>query len=223
MFKRIFFLISLVNSQLINMVICSDNKCSKNCIYWTTESGKCSPCDSTKGSCSTTNPSSVTTTSFIMFYSDSTCINAISGFPIVQNNNCNAIIASHTNAGSYRSTNLSLVIGLTVLFGLIIIFGGVVFCFRYKLCCYKYKIQEPQVSLPYLSNTASYTQYYPQANFFGPAPYIRQPLPYLQPVAPTYTTCPPLYSPPQQYTMPPEPLPSYYPSRPIYYEEQKGI
>jgi len=247
---HLLFLLPIVNSEFIDMTVCSDLSCSRDCVSWTSESGICSPCNTKRGLCSSTNPSSITTINKITFYSDSVCKNVISGYsdiPIVLNNNCNTLIASGTTIGSYRSANLSLVIGLTIAIISVSVFVGCVCCLRYKVCCYRQTQNQEPLPLPYLSNNSAQPQYYPQPNLFGPSPYetraYNMPPPpqnqgYNLPYNPQEQQLPPQnrgynlpYNPQEQhppqnpgYNLPQDQpyntVPNYYPNQPIYYEQQ---
>jgi len=171
MFNRVLLLsLPLIGqAQFISMVVCSDNSCSKDCIYWDTESGKCVPCNKAKGACSAANPSSVTTADSITFYSDNTCAvsNVIQGFPISLNSNCNKLVSSNTVFGSYRASNLSLAIGLTAILLILFLIGCLFCCWKQKTCCfykpgtdlYQSTNQQDPNPVPIQYNTTTITPY----------------------------------------------------------------
>lgn len=206
MFNRILFLALplLGQAQLISMNVCEDNSCSKGCVSWTMESGKCSPCDSKKGVCSALNPSSVTTTNSLTFYSDSVCApaNVIQGYaniPITLDNSCNRLVVSGSTVGSYRAANLSLSIGLSVALSLTFILCCVCCCWKQKCCCFR----------PTPGSTAtdsSAPAYYPTNTTVG---YPAQDLPYNSNV----TVAVPASWPNNQYNTTVVPAaPPYYPA-----------
>jgi hypothetical protein len=206
MFNRILLLaLPFASSQLISMAVCSDNSCSKDCVYWNTDSGRCAPCDKSKGQCSALNPSSISTTNSITFYSDNTCspTNIIQGFaniPITLDNNCNKLVSSGTTAGSYRATNLSVAIGLSVGISLTLILCCVCCCWKQKCCCFT-----PRISYDSTASTGSTGSYPTNSTVAYPA----QDVPYNSNV----TVAVPATWPSSSYntTVVPPP-PSYYPA-----------
>jgi len=175
----------LGQAQLLSLTVCGDNSCSKSCVKWTAESGKCSTCDTSKGVCSTVNPSSITTSTTITFYSDAGCspANVIPGYAnigIRLNNDCNALVASGVTVGSYKGVDISLSIGISFAVVITFILFSVCCCWRFKCCCFRpttdtatatagqYEYPPPpppQVyALPSDSNYGNSTVVYPQQN-----------------------------------------------------------
>ena len=125
------------------MKLCSDTACGTVIpkAEWTTTQGSCSPCS---GSCSYFNPSSVTSTTGITFYSDSVCsVSAVIGteIPIIFDGKCHAT-AMGTPFGSYSATPglgggaiAGIIVGTLV--GVALIVVGIVFCCRARgvNCC----------------------------------------------------------------------------------------
>lgn len=133
LFNLIIF-IPIISAQLISISLCSDKLCKKECTSWTTNSGQCYPCDSIY---------CITTLSSITFYSDSSCFKIIEGtksIPLTADNNCNPLIFEGTKIGYAQALNLSILIGLTVGFSLLvlgIIIASICYCKKNNTCCYK--------------------------------------------------------------------------------------
>ena len=143
LFLRLLLCISVSQSQLINMNICSDNNCNTNCISWTATNGQCYPCKSDQP-CSITNPSSITTLSKFTLYSDSKCMvqmpNTYSS-PINLDNSCNLLYTNgnQSPSGSYKGYNLSMLIGVVIgsILLLILLLTCVLCCCGVTCCCNK--------------------------------------------------------------------------------------
>ena len=215
-------LLSSASGQLISMNVCSDAKCSANCVAWTASATQCAPCDTKRGACSLTNPSSITTTNSITLYSDSQCTVLIPGtnqISITLDNTCRELVASGTRIGSYRASNLSLTIGVSIGVVLLVSIGCGICCYAKGVCCCKRQVQQqpqqdPRIQVlgqdvPYLS------QPYGNAQTYG--------LP-----AHTYAQAPP---PPYDYNnqqQPTAPYPSappqvYYPQTQAYYPQTQAV
>ena len=180
-------LLSSASGQLISMNVCSDAKCSANCVAWTASATQCAPCDTKKGACSLSNPSTITTTNSITLYSDSKCTVLIPGtnqMSITLDNTCRELVASGTRIGSYRASNLSLTIGVSIGVALLVSIGCGICCYAKGVCCCKRQVQQqPQQD--------------PQIQVLGaPVPYLSQPYgnaqTYGQPTQ-AYSTPPPFY------------------------------
>lgn len=154
-----------VNSQLIQMSVCSDFSCSSNCVSWTATAGKCNPCQ--KGPCSVTNPSSIVNVGSMSLYSDSNCQNAIPGtleMNLFMDSGCKVLYAANDNKiGSYKASNTSAIIAGVV--------GGVVLlacCCTGAYCMCKRCVlassgvqQQPQRHEVYFSPPGIQQPYYP--------------------------------------------------------------
>ena len=152
-------------AQLIGMKLCADTACSAACTSWTSNSGSCSICIGGSSACSSSNPSSVTTSNSITFYSDSTCSSSISGFPISLDGTCHSI-----GTASYQATNLSAAIGIGVGVSLAVILIatviGIICCKRRGTCCFKKN----------LATGAGIPQTYSQPQIgYGQPMYVTQP------------------------------------------------
>jgi hypothetical protein len=215
-------LLSSASGQLISMNVCSDTKCSVDCVSWTASASQCVPCDTKKGLCSLSNPSSITTAGAITLYSDSQCTVAIPGtnqMSITLDNTCRELVASGTRIGSYKASNLSVTIGVTIGVILLVSIGCGCCCYAKGMCCCKRQVQQQPQQDPQI-------QVYSQ----GPAvPYLSQPYGN----APTYALPAQAYSTPPPYDynnqhyggqQPTASAPSYQPtapylSAPAYYPQ----
>lgn len=192
LFAGICLLFPLSHSQVISMSVCSDDVCKKDCVSWTANSGKCSPCQSNLGPCSTKNPSSIVTTSSMTLYSDSSCQQVISGtvnMPLLMDSGCNVLIGDYSSRfGSYRASNTSAIIGGIV--------GGVVLLIGVCVCscclCRRFYAQQrlAQDPKPPVNDVATNTYnppvpYLTNATYSAP-PTIQQPYYYASNV-PDYT------------------------------------
>ena len=117
------FLIAIpfVQTQIIDISVCSENSCTTNCLTWTASGGQCTPCS---GVCSNDNPSSITTTTSLSLYSDSVCSIRISDsyrIPIILDDICHPL----TIGRSYKARNTTTVIWASIgaAFTVIIIIG----------------------------------------------------------------------------------------------------
>jgi len=166
--RRFLFLIAIpfVQTQIIDISVCSDTNCAIDCLMWTASGGQCTPCS---GVCSNDNPSSITTTTSLSLYSDSICSLRIPDsyrIPINLDNQCHPLAI-----GSYKARNTTTVIWASIgaAFTLLIIIGC---CIRmcWPRCCRKpesdikdyvvpYSVQiVPMQQQPYI--VPSYTQQY---------------------------------------------------------------
>ena len=131
---NLILLIPIISAQLISISLCSDRSCKKDCTKLTTNSGQCYPCESIY---------CITTLSSITFYSDSSCFNILEGskpIPLIVDNTCKLAILEGTVIGSYQALNLSMLIGLTVGFSLLVlgvIIASICYCKKNNTCCYK--------------------------------------------------------------------------------------
>jgi hypothetical protein len=207
--RSILLLLPIVSSQIIDISLCSDTSCSKNCLSWRTNAGQCSVCVGGVNQCSVNNPSSITTSNSITLYSDSTCTNVIqttSNIPITLDNKCHTFQLG----GSYRAENVSLVIGLSVTGSLIFFMIVICCCVRLCGCCNK-KPPTPQIppssnaiildqtnkSVPdYFGNGQNGVQIYPTQHYEQP-PYGQNNVYY-----PNNAYNQPNYYAPQNYTQP---------------------
>lgn len=102
-----------VNSQLIQMSVCSDFSCSSNCVSWTATAGRCNPCPD-KGPCSLTNPSSIVDVGSMTLYSDASCQNVIPGtldMTLFMDSGCKVLYAANDKKiGSYKASNTSAIV-----------------------------------------------------------------------------------------------------------------
>ena len=127
-----------VSAQLIGMKVCASSDCAVSCTSWTTQSGSCAVCDTSRGPCSWFNPSSITTMHGITFYADATCtINTTTAEPVVVDGQCHAL--GDITGYSYSASNVSAVIGGIVgsILALIVIIVVVIFVCRARgvACC----------------------------------------------------------------------------------------
>jgi len=216
MSKFLFLIISLASAQLISMSVCSDNSCSQNCVQWTATSGKCSSCDSSKGSCSISNPSSIVTLSSYSFYSDASCNNVINGtknMAFKVDGSCQILNAyGYIPIGSAKGSNLSVTIGVSIGIILIIIIGIIVFLKMKKLCCFK----DRNISVNnYIEPTPSAP---PQVMIIEPHPVYEIHPPSYPGQIQSYPVQPPVYQVPQPVYQVPQPV--YQVPQPVYYGQQ---
>jgi len=148
MLKQLLFTticITSVNSQFISMNVCSDNNCNTNCISWIATNNKCEPCKNDIV-CSENNPSSITTYNSFKIYSDSKCNMQVPNtysMPILLDNECHQLYlyGNESPSGSYRSYNLSMVIG--IISGILIVFIITLYCIIRRYCKYCKKSSPP--------------------------------------------------------------------------------
>jgi len=190
MLRRLLFAlcITVSKSQLINMQVCTDFYCNTNCVRWIATSGKCTPCQGVLSSCSNTNPSSIVTTSSITFYSDSNCNTPIVNsykMPLLLDNTCYQLyIYGNTNSyGSYKASDTSMIIGITVGTVVVLIIGCVICYMRKRQCCCN-RYQPPQQNTAVIINDQEMRNL-PLSNYgYNVYPVITEP--YVQPQI--YTT-----------------------------------
>lgn len=105
---------NIIVSQVISITVCSDSSCSVNCKTFTSNSGDCFD----------TLPKCVVTTDSLTFFSDSNCKVPIVGLEkkgVFLTSHCIPLLSdSQKTLGSYKATNISLLIGC--IFGVIISF-----------------------------------------------------------------------------------------------------
>lgn len=188
MIRSLLFTLCLIpiNSQYIDMTICSDTDCKTNCISWTTISGQC-------------YSNSITTLNSFATYSDTNCNTLVSNTyktPIIADNNCNQlyIYGNSSQPISYRAINISLLIAIG--FGILFIFCICCICIFIRCRKRKYNQRYPPV-VP----TPIYGYQYnlpPQTQYMPPPTYIMQPPPvYIIPPPPL---APPPSAPPHEYS-----------------------
>lgn len=199
LFAGICLLFAGSQGQLISMKVCSDDVCSKDCISWSVESGRCSPCLSNLGPCSVKNPSSIVTTSSITLYSDATCQQKVPGagnMQLLMDKGCNVLIGDYSSRfGSYNASNVSAIVGGVLAGTFLLTCICICSCCLCKRCQAKQPIQDPVPPV----NTNTYNPpvpYLTHVNYSSP-PTIQQPY-YSTPYAPNYTQQQPYY-------------PTYYP------------
>ena len=179
------------NSQLISITTCADTNCNTNCVSWIATNNKCTPCQGDPSTCSITNPSSITTSSTLRLYQDSTCTTMIPYTMLISlDSKCNPLYQNNNNVvtGSYRAYDLSAIIG-GVIGGLTIV--TIMICYICCRCRRKKPIpQNNNQSIPEYGY--GYAVYQPNQL----SPQIYPPLP--------------VYPPPPVY-------PSQLPTEPIYY------
>lgn len=243
--RYILFLLPLARSQIIDISVCSDNTCNKDCLSWRTNVGQCSVCVGGASQCSVTNPSSITTTNSITLYSDSNCATAIpstTNMPIILDNQCHKFQVG----GSYRAQNMSLVIGLSVAGSLVFVII-VVCCYVWLCGCCRRKrasaaqptanaiiLDQSAIKVPdYFGNGQNGVQIYPPQQYEQPAygqqyypnngyaqPNYYAPQNYAQPVYGNQTYYTPTYQPYTSTVVPPQPS---APPAPTYYDQGQRV
>jgi len=181
--RYILFFLPFASSQIIDIAVCSDNSCSKDCVNWRTNVGQCSVCVGGPNQCSVSNPSSVTTTNSLTLFSDSKCstiIPSTANMPISLDNQCNKLQIG----GSYRAQNISLVIGLSVASGVAFVIIVVCCCAWLCGCCRRKNTSVPPIpstsnaiildqsnmKVPdYFGNNPNGVQIYPPQQYEQPA------------------------------------------------------
>ena len=210
------------NSQLIDITVCTDNSCSKNCFSWTATNGDCSICRNSQ--CSVSNPSSmIQNMNSITFYTDTKCLNqnivpGTTANLISLDNTCHLLHDNNINMNmniirSYKASNKSGLIGGII--GSIILFILIIICCT-CYCFYRRRqieapqpnaivIDEKQIQQVYPRPLSGYGyEYNPQQTQPAPQPYPNWSQQTKQPTYETYIIAP--------VPLPPPPIYQTYPS-----------
>jgi hypothetical protein len=222
-----------INSQFIDITICTDNNCNSNCISWTATNGECSTCRN--GDCSISNPSvMIQNMNSITFYTDTKCLTQnivprTTANLISLDNTCHLLHDNNQNLniiGSYHALNKSALIGGII--GSILLLIIIIACC--SCSCYYYckkrqthipqpntiiideKSIEPVLPRPLSGYGYEYKPQQPNQNIYEPYVVAPVSIPPQQPIYQTYPSV--IYVQqqyPQQYASQYIPQSSYYP------------
>ena len=158
--SRILFLaLAGVTGEMIAMTLCKDNYCSETCISWMTKSDVCSICKG-DGNCSVTNPSIITNTDSVTFYSDSSCSAVITELPIQIDDVCHNFPVS----GSYKAQNISLFMVIVV--GSLLGSSALLSCLFIFFCKNRKRVDQPKSEPRYEYSYYEPPSYYPQSSYY---------------------------------------------------------